>query len=67
MLETRNDGVKFTTGRLRSLSQQHQGLQESYERQQASLAGEVLAVATGYTDPMECLGQLLARLDVLVR
>ena len=67
VLETRNDGVRFTSANLRSLSQQFQSLRESYESKQASLAEEVLAIAAGYAEPMENLSQLLAKVDVLVR
>ena len=67
VLETRNDGVRFTNSHLRSLSQQFQSLRESYECSQASIAEEVLAVAAGYTEPLAALSSLLARMDVLVR
>ena len=67
MLETRNDGVRFTTSQLRSLSQQFQSLRESYEAAQATLAEEVLTIAAGYTEPLAALSSLLARVDVLVR
>ena len=67
VLETRNDGVRFTTSQLRSLSQQFQSLRESYESTQASLAVEVLAIAAGYAEPLATLSSLLARMDVLVR
>ena len=67
VLETRNDGVRFTTSQLRSLGQEFLSLQESYQSTQTSLAEEVLAIAAGYTEPMESLSSLLARTDVLVR
>ena len=67
VLETRNDGVRFTTSHLRSLSQQFQSLRESYETSQASIAEEVLGIAAGYAEPLVSLSSLLARMDVLVR
>lgn len=67
VLETRNDGVRFTNSHLRSLSQQFQCLRESYESTQAALVDEVMAIAAGYSEPLATLSSLLARMDVLVR
>lgn len=67
MLETRNDGVRFTNSQLRSLSQQFQCLRERYESTQATLVKEVLVIAAGYSEPLATLSALLARMDVLVR
>ena len=67
VLETRNDGVRFTNSHLRSLSQQFQSLRESYESTQATIAEEVLAIAAGYAEPLATLSSLLAKMDVLVR
>ena len=67
VLETRNDGVRFTNSHLRSLSQQFQLLRESYESTQTTIAEEVLAIAAGYAEPLATLSSLLAKMDVLVR
>lgn len=67
VLETRNDGVRFTNSHLRSLSQQFQCLRERYESTQATLVKEVLVIAAGYSEPLATLSSLLARMDVLVR
>lgn len=45
ILETRNDGVRFTYSTLRSLSEDFVGLRAQYETAQARLAEEVLNVA----------------------
>lgn len=45
ILETRNDGVRFTYSALRSLSEDFMGLREQYASAQANLAEEVLQVA----------------------
>ena len=45
ILETRNDGVRFTYSALRSLSEDFVGLRAQYETAQARLAEEVLNVA----------------------
>ena len=67
VLETRNDGVRFTDSSLRSLSEDFQSQQERYDSAQASIVEEVLAIAAGYSEPLANLGSLLARMDVLVR
>ena len=67
VLETRNDGVRFTNSNLRPLSQQFQTLRERYDSAQAAIVEEVLTIAAGYSEPLTSLGSLLARLDVLLR
>jgi DNA mismatch repair protein MSH2 len=66
ILETRNDGVRFTNSQLRSLSEQYRSLRERYNTVQAAIAEEVLAIAGGYAEPLASLSSLLARIDVLV-
>ena len=48
VMETRNDGVKFTTSSLRSMSEHHSTLREQYNTAQESLANEVLEIACKY-------------------
>ena len=48
VIETRNDGVKFTTSSLRSMSEHHSTLREQYNTAQESLANEVLEIACKY-------------------
>ena len=45
VLETRNDGVRFTTSPLRELSEEYVALREQYSATQSSLAEEVLQIA----------------------
>lgn len=66
VLETRNDGVRFTTSSLRNLSEEHLSLRNQYQASQATLAGEVLNIASGYAEPLLELNRLLAELDVIV-
>ena len=67
VLETRNDGVKFTCPPLLSLSQHHQSLRERYDSAQRAIVEEVLGIAAGYSQPLSTLSSLLATLDVLLR
>ncbi len=45
ILETRNDGVRFTYASLRSLSDEYQALREQYVSTQAAVAEELLSIA----------------------
>ena len=66
ILETRNDGVKFTTSSLQTISEEYHCLKEQYASAQASVAEEVLRIAAGYAEPMQTFGDIVAQLDVLV-
>lgn len=66
MLETRNDGVKFTTSSLQGISEEYRCLKEQYSSAQASVAEEVLSIAAGYAEPMQNFSDVIAQLDVLV-
>lgn len=66
VLETRNDGVKFTTSSLQAISDEYRCLKEQYSSAQASVAEEVLSIAAGYAEPMQIFGDIVAQLDVLV-
>lgn len=85
ILETKNDGVRFTYTVLRSLSEEYQSLREQYSSTQAAVVEEVLQIAglcsllsgsinhsvplspAGYSEPLNSLNDLLAKLDVFVR
>jgi len=43
-----------------------QDFRQSYEKQQNAVVEEIVAIATGYAEPMQSLGDLIAKLDVLV-
>ena len=45
ILETRNDGVRFTSSLLRSLSQEHLSLKDHYNTAQSNITEEVLSIA----------------------
>lgn len=66
MLETRNDGVKFTTSSLQGVSHHYCSLKEQYSSAQASVAEEVMTIAAGYAEPMQNFSDIIAQLDVLV-
>lgn len=65
-LETRKDGVRFTSKRMKSLSQEHASLKQQYEEVQAAIVEKALEITESYTPVMEKLNEVLAELDVLV-
>ncbi|XP_046847802.1 DNA mismatch repair protein Msh2-like isoform X2 [Xenia sp. Carnegie-2017] len=65
-LETKKDGVRFTTSVLRRINEEFRVLKNTYDDVQSKLADEVLKVAGGYGEPMQILSDVLAKLDVLV-
>lgn len=89
ILETRNDGIRFTCPPLRSHSEEYLDIMGQYNSTQEALVQEVLQIAgkirnffaaslclwcyvccliaAGYVDPLRCLGDYLARLDVFCR
>ena len=57
--------MRFTTSPLRSRSDEYLSLKNQYNATQQSLVEEVIHIASGYVEPMQVLGDLTARLDVL--
>lgn len=66
ILETRQDGVKFTFPSLRVLNDKYTHLKEEYSSTQCSLVDEVLKVAAGYAEPLLSLNDIIACLDTFV-
>lgn len=49
ILDARNDGVRFTSSLLRSLSEEHLSLRDQYSSAQNNLSEEVLSIAGSHT------------------
>jgi DNA mismatch repair protein MSH2 len=64
-LETRKDGVKFTSRRLRNAAQQLQQLSSEYDAKQSVLVKQVVAVAATFSEVWEKVSAILGDLDVL--
>lgn len=64
-LETRKDGVKFTSRRLRNAAQQLQQLSSEYDSKQSVLVKQVVAVAATFSEVWEKVSAILGDLDVL--
>jgi DNA mismatch repair protein MSH2 len=63
---TQKNGVYFTTKEMQALRREFDQLSQNYNRSQASLVAEVVAVAATYCPVLERLASVLAHLDVIV-
>ena len=66
ILQTKKDGVLFTSNPLKVLSAEFKCTHKSYEDVQMGIVGEVLKVACGYADPLVSVNHLVALLDSLL-
>lgn len=65
-LDTRKDGVRFTTIKMKKYSKESAELKQQYEEVQKEIVGKCLEVVVTYTLVMEQLNEVLSELDVLV-
>ncbi|XP_002982304.2 DNA mismatch repair protein MSH2 [Selaginella moellendorffii] len=65
-LETRKDGIKFTTSKLRRLSERYGNLTENYTNTQRDLVKRLVQVSQSYVEIFNGAANLLAELDVLL-
>ena len=65
-LETKKDGLKFTSRALAGCAADLAAVSREYEDRQQLLAGQVLAIAATFSAVWEEVAALLAELDVLV-
>ena len=65
-LETRKDGVKFTSRELKPLAERYRQLDDEYGAVQASLVAKVMEIIASYAPAVEQLCDVVAELDVLV-
>lgn len=66
ILQTKKDGVSFTSSNLKGLSADFRITQKNYEEVQSGIVGEVLKVAAGYTEPLINLNHVIALMDCLL-
>ena len=66
VLETRKDGVKFTSDKLRPLADAYKQHDEEYERIQSELVEQVMGIIATYAPAVEQLCDVVAEVDVLV-
>ncbi|XP_076802705.1 DNA mismatch repair protein Msh2-like [Clavelina lepadiformis] len=65
-LDTNKAGVRFTNTRLEKLNAEYQECRESYENQQDAVVTEIVAIGSGYAEPLHSLSEVVAKLDVLL-
>ncbi|EOY20928.1 MUTS isoform 1 [Theobroma cacao] len=66
ILETRKDGVKFTSTKLKKLGDQYQKVLEEYKNCQKELVNRVVQTTATFSEVFEPLAGLLSELDVLL-
>eukprot|EP00808_Paulinella_micropora_P006395 g26766.t1 len=64
-LETRKDGVRFTTIKMKAISRQLTQLEEEYNSTQQDIVDKCLQIVCSYTPVLESATRVLAFLDVL--
>lgn len=64
-LETRKDGIKFTSRKLRTAAEEFQRLSSEYNSKQSKLVQQVVAVAATFSQVWETVSGILSELDVL--
>ena len=57
---------RFVNNRLQELNSDYQESKSAYEEQQNAVVKEIITIASGYSEPLHILGELIAKLDVLV-
>jgi DNA mismatch repair protein MSH2 len=65
-LETRKDGVRFTTKSMKKISNQLRDVMSEYDELQEEIVKKVVELTRTYLPLIEEAGSLLAELDVLV-
>ncbi|XP_078490146.1 DNA mismatch repair protein Msh2 [Ciona intestinalis] len=65
-LDTNKAGVRFVNTQLQQLSDDYQDCRAAYEAQQDAVVMEIMTIACGYAEPMRSLGDVIAKLDVLL-
>ncbi|XP_066391158.1 DNA mismatch repair protein MSH2-like [Miscanthus floridulus] len=65
IIETRKDGVKFTSSKLKKLSDQYQALFGEYTSCQKKVVDDVVRVSGSYSEVFENFAAVLSELDVL--
>ena len=65
-LDTRKDGVRFTTIKMKKFSREKTALQQNYGEIQKEIVSKAVEIATSYTPVMEQLNEILSELDVFV-
>ncbi|KAJ3448104.1 DNA mismatch repair protein msh2 [Anaeramoeba flamelloides] len=65
VLESRKNGVKFTTKKLTKLNQESVEIEEKYEKKQQEVVAQVVRVCKSYSTIFDIVCELISEIDVL--
>ncbi|KAJ6252600.1 DNA mismatch repair protein msh2 [Anaeramoeba flamelloides] len=65
VLESRKNGVKFTTKKLTKLNQESEEIEEKYEKKQQEVVDQVVRVCKSYSTIFDIVCELISEIDVL--
>ena len=65
IMEVNKSGINFRKPRLEQLNDSQSDLYKKYEEQQRSIVNEMVAISSGYTEPIFHLGQVISKLDII--
>ena len=65
-MEANKSEIKLHNSRLEQLNDSLADLSKKYEELQRNIVNEMVAISSGYTEPMAHLGKVISKLDVLV-